>query len=147
MAPSSNAGMVANSTESICSEEPASADDDSQIKVASSALPADAPFYLGQRNDNASSLAPGYWRWNSPDSTSTHEQIITNAKQSAQDTGWEMTSEHKQSATTYQMDFSKNRNDVVFTVNPEGDSRFPCEYLSETFITANKTGSCGTPRR
>ncbi len=130
---------VASSPSSATSEDSDTADNDTDTQVAQSGLPADVPFYLGQRNDDASSLAPGYWRWNSQDSTSTHDQIITNVKQAAKDTGWDMTSEDKQSENTYLMVYSKNGNEVVVTINPEGDShRVFYEYLSEAFIKANK---------
>ena len=130
---------VASSPSSATSEGQATDDNDSETQAAESGLPADVPFYLGQRNDNAPSLAPGYWRWDSEDSTSTHEQVVTNVKQAAQDTGWEITSDQKQSENTYQMVLSKNGNDVVVTINPEGDSyRVFYEYLSEAFIKAHK---------
>ena len=114
-------------------------DSSGEAQADQSGLPADVPFYLGQRNEDAASLAPGYWRWNSVDSTSSHEQIITNVKQAAQDNGWEVASEQKQSANTYLMVLSKDGNEVVVTINPEGDShRVFYEYLSEAFIKANK---------
>ena len=132
---------VASSTSSASSGDQATGVDDSEAQPAESTLPADVPFYLGKRNADAASLAPGYWRWNSVDSTSTHEQIVANVKQAAQDTGWEITSDQKQSENTYQMVLSKNGNDVVVTINPEGDShRVSYEYLSEAFIKANKKG-------
>lgn len=140
------AGLVAcgnsdvdKSPDSAPTDQSALSDDASEAQVVESGLPADVPFYLGERNDDAASLSPGYWRWNSEDSTSSHEQIITNVKQAAQEKGWEMASEQKQSENTYQMVFSKDGNEVVVTINPEGDShRVSYEYLSETFLKANR---------
>lgn len=125
--------------DSATTDQATFADDASEAQAAESGLPADVPFYLGERNEYASSLAPGYWRWNSEDSTSSHEQIIANVKQAAQEKGWEITSDQKQSENTYQMVFSKDGNDVVVTINPEGDShRVFYEYLSKAFIAANR---------
>ncbi len=114
------------------------ADDDSSAQLSDSGLPADVPFYLGERSDNSPSLAPGYWRWNSMDETSSHEQIIANVKQAAQDKGWEVTTDDKQSENTYLIVLSKDGNQVVVTIQPEGDRRrVSYEYLSEAFIKAN----------
>ncbi|MGV8958769.1 MAG: hypothetical protein ACOH1V_00010 [Stenotrophomonas sp.] len=116
------------------------ADDASAARQTASGLPADVPFYLGQRTEDAASLAPGYWRWNSMDDRSSHEQIIANVKQAAQDQGWEITTDQKQSKNTYLMVLSKTGNQVVVTIQPEGDShRVSYEYLSEAFIKANAT--------
>ena len=125
----------------VTADELALPDSSGEAQVDQSGLPADVPFYLGQRNEDAASLAPGYWRWNSVDSTSSHAQIITNVKQAAQDNGWEVTSEQKQSASTYLMVLSKDGNEVVVTINPEGDThRVFYEYLSEAFIEVQKKG-------
>ncbi len=114
------------------------ADDDSADQLSDSGLPTDVPFYLGERADNASGLAPGYWRWNSMDDTSSHEQIIANVKQAAQDQGWEITTDQKQSENTYLIISSKNGNQVVVTIQPEGEThRVSYEYLSEAFMKAN----------
>ena len=125
-------------SDSAMANQSADSEDASSAQLPDSGLPTDVPFYLGERAENASSLAPGYWRWNSMDDTSSHEQIIANVKQGAQDKGWEITTDDKQSENTYLLVLSKNGNQVVVTIQPEGDRhRVSYEYLSEAFIKAN----------
>ena len=124
--------------DSATANQQAVSDDASDTQVADSGLPADVPFYLGKRNDNAPSLAPGYWRWNSEDATSSHDQIVENVKKAAKDQGWEVTHDEAQSENTYLMILAKVGNEVVVTIQPEGDThRVSYEYLSEAFIKAN----------
>ena len=72
------------------------------------------------------------------DDSSSHEQIIANVTQAGHDKGWEITTDDKQSENTYLLVLSKNGNQVVVTIQPEGDRhRVSYEYLSEAFIKAN----------